>query len=102
MKSRPTRRAFMVGMLALALPARAGADGFPGGLGEVFGPRFGARPNLQDLRPRRRPGPGAIDRLRLWNEIAVDASGLDHAPVPTGVPRVFGAHWGSARLRRCV
>src|SRR5437867_12880416 len=89
MKSRPTRRAFMVGMLALALPARAGADGFPGGLGEVFGPRFGARPNLQDLRPRRRPGPGAIDQLRHWNEIAGDASGLDHTPAAPGDSRCY-------------
>ncbi|PYN86975.1 MAG: chloroperoxidase [Candidatus Rokuibacteriota bacterium] len=102
MKSRPTRRAFMVGMLALALPARAGADGFPGGLGEVFGPRFGARPNLQDLRPRRRPGPGAIDRLRHWNEIAVDASGLDHTPVPPGDPRVFGEQVGPGRSSRAM
>src|SRR5438093_853457 len=82
MMSRPTRRAFLLGTLALGLPGRAGADGFPGGLGEVFGPRFGARSNLRDLRQHRRPGAGAMDRLHHWNEIAIDASGLDHTPVP--------------------
>src|SRR5439155_18847235 len=84
MMSRPTRRAFLLGTLALGLPGRAGADGFPGGFGEVFGPRFGARSNLRDLGQHRRPGAGAIDRLRHWNEIAIDASGLDHTPVPPG------------------
>src|SRR5882762_6453297 len=85
MKSRPTRRALLLGMLALGLPGRAGADGFAG-----------------DLTPRRRPGAGATDRLRHWNEIAVDASGLDHTPVPPGDPRVFGEQVGPGRASRAM
>ena len=102
MMSRPTRRAFLLGTLALGLPGRAGADGFPGGFGEVFGPRFGARSNLRDLGQHRRPGAGAIDRLRHWNEIAIDASGLDHTPVPPGDSRVFGEQVGPGRSSRAM
>src|SRR6266446_2024901 len=72
-------------MLALGLPGRAGAEGFPG-----------------DLTQRRRPGAGATDRLRHWNQIAVDASGLDHTPVPPGDPRVFGEQFGPGRSSRAL
>ena len=76
-----SRRTFLLGMLALGLPLRAGAEGFPGGLEEAFGPRFGARRNLRDLRRRRpRRGAGALERLRHWNEIAVDTSGRWECP----------------------
>src|SRR3989475_5518763 len=102
MMSRPTRRAFLLGTLALGLPSRAGADGFPGGFGEVFGPRFGARSNLRDLRQHRRPGAGAMDRLRHWNEIAIDASGLDHTPVPPRDSRIFGEQVGPGPSRRAM
>jgi hypothetical protein len=102
MKSRTTRRAFLLGAIALGLPGRAGADGFPGGLGEVFGPLFGARSNLRDRLRHRHPGAGATDRLRHWNEIAVDASGLDHTPVPPGDSRVFGEQVGPGRSSRAM
>src|SRR5437879_4452434 len=85
MMSRPTRRAFLLGTLALGLPSRAGADGFPGGVGQ-----------------HRGPGAGAMDRLRHWNEIAIDASGLDHTPVPPGDSRIFGEQVGPGRSSRAM
>ena len=98
-----SRRTFLLGMLALGLPLRAGAEGFPGGLEEAFGPRFGARRNLRDLRRRRpRRGAGALERLRHWNEIAVDTSGLDHTPIAPGDARVFGEQLGPGRASRAM
>jgi len=89
-------------MLALGLPVPAGADGIHGGLRDAFGPRFDARPNLREPRRRRQRGPGVTDRLRHWNQIAVDASGLDHTPVPPGDPRVFGEQLGPGRSSRAL
>src|SRR5438093_5581751 len=101
MKSSPSRRAFVLGMLALGLPARAIAQGFPDGLRDVFGPRFGAQPSLGSAQPRRR-GTGAGDRLRHWNEVAIDTSGVDHTPPPPGDGRVFGEQLGPGRSSRAM
>lgn len=50
--------------------------------------------------PDRRP-PGS-DLLHRWNEIAINASGLDHTPVPPGDPRVFGEQLGPGRSSRAM
>src|SRR5882762_9300124 len=83
MKNSSSRRAFVMGMLALGLPASTIAQGFPDGVRDVFGPRFGAQPSL-GLARLRRPGAGAGDRLRHWNEIAIYPSGLAHTPLAVG------------------
>src|SRR5262245_44851008 len=36
----------------------------------------------------------ALDSLRHWNQVAIDASGLDHTPVQPGENRVFGEQVG--------
>lgn len=41
-------------------------------------------------------------RLRHWNQIAIDASGLDHTPVAPGVSRVFGEQLGPGRSSRAI
>ncbi|MGH8031026.1 MAG: vanadium-dependent haloperoxidase [Luteimonas sp.] len=41
-----------------------------------------------------------LEVLRRWNAIAVDASGLDHAPVVPGENRNFGEQLGPARSSR--
>ena len=103
MESRLSRRALLLGMLALGLPVSAGAEGFPGGLRDAYGPRFGPRLGLRDLGDRRRRhGAGAAGNLRHWNELAVDASGLDHTPVPPGDSRVFGEQVGPGRSSRAM
>ena len=95
MNTRASRRAFVLGMLAFGLPAVAHGQAFPGG--------FDARPNVPELRARRRPrGQGVMERLRHWNEIAVDASGLDHTPVAPGDSRVFGEQVGPGRSSRAM
>ena len=37
-----------------------------------------------------------------WNEIAIDASGLDHTPVAPGETRVFGEQLGPGRAARAM
>ena len=43
-----------------------------------------------------------LARLRHWNEITINASGLDHTPVSVGDPRVFGEQLGPARSSRAI
>jgi hypothetical protein len=43
--------------------------------------------------------PGAVLR---WNQIAVDASGLDHTPLSEGEVRVFGHQLGPTRSSRAM
>jgi PAP2 superfamily protein len=45
---------------------------------------------------------GSSERLRLWNETAVNASGLDHTPVAPGENRVFGEEVGPVRAARAM
>jgi hypothetical protein len=40
--------------------------------------------------------------LRYWNQIAIDASGLDHTPVLLGDARVFGEQLGPGRSSRAI
>jgi hypothetical protein len=90
--------------LALALAAPAGAEGFRGGVRDALGPRFDPAPAAREApRPRGlRRGAATADRIRHWNAIAIDASGLDHAPVGPGETRVFGEQIGPARASRAM
>ena len=42
------------------------------------------------------------DPIHRWNEIAINATGLDHTPVPPGDPRVFGEQLGPGRSSRAM
>jgi hypothetical protein len=72
----------------------AKAQRFP----EAFGQRFQANQNAERAR-----GPRAgLDSLHRWNQIAIDASGLDHTPVAPGEMRTFGEQLGPARASRAM
>lgn len=45
---------------------------------------------------------GPAERVRHWNETAVNASGLDHTPVAPGENRVFGEQVGPVRAARAM
>jgi hypothetical protein len=45
---------------------------------------------------------GGADAVSKWNAIAVDTSGLDHAPVKAGEARVFGHQLGPTRSSRAM
>lgn len=86
--------------LVLAVPAPA-QEGFKD-LHDALGPRFQAVPSATPPRPTPVTINNPADRLRRWNMIAVDATGLDHTPVASGENRVFGEQLGPARSSRAM
>ncbi|HVN84421.1 MAG TPA: chloroperoxidase [Candidatus Binatia bacterium] len=46
--------------------------------------------------------PGSTSWVHHWNQIAIDASGLDHTPVKAGENRVFGEQFGPTRASRAI
>jgi hypothetical protein len=99
--------ATLAAILILTLPSAVRADGFSGGIGDTFGPRFGANPHQAPripIDPRRRPRPvvDSAGSVQHWNDIAIDATGLDHTPVAPGENRVFGEQLGPARASRAM
>jgi hypothetical protein len=55
---------------------------------------------LDERRRSRVDGP--LERVKNWNRIAVDASGLDHTPTAPGETRVFGEQIGPGRASRAM
>jgi hypothetical protein len=96
--------AFFAVLLMLAPPQGVSAEGLRGGFGEAFGPRFhpDARSAQPDSRHRLRHGFDRAGSVRDWNQIAIDASGLDHTPVALGETRVFGEQLGPGRSSRAI
>src|SRR5688572_1632386 len=69
----------------------------------IWGPRYDeTRRNQISKRHPFRRGQGIVHRLRHWNEVAIDASGLDHTPVQASENRVFGEQVGPGRSSRAM
>lgn len=77
--------------------AETQVDGLQNYLGPLYRP---LPPEL--LSPPHRPPPAKSDAIRRWNQIAIDASGLDHTPVSPGEDRVFGEQLGPCRAARAM
>ncbi|HXJ59501.1 MAG TPA: chloroperoxidase [Verrucomicrobiae bacterium] len=101
------RRSFVKRALAVTAAAAClcggrvsvSAEG-PDSFGDAFGPLYqGASP--MPASPRHGPRQG-LDSVRRWNQIAIDASGLDHTPVAPGENRVFGEQIGPCRASRAL
>jgi hypothetical protein len=89
---------FSILFLGLALPAFAN-DQFQSHR-DALGPLFDAASHVV-------PGPrhkedAELDAVRRWNEIAINATGLDHTPVAPGENRVFGEQLGPCRASRAM
>ncbi len=74
---------------------------------ELYGPRTGAAVEAAALPLATRLSDSTADTFRYWNQIAVDASGLDHTPVEPGPVedppgRVFGEQLGPTRASRAI
>lgn len=69
----------------------------------VWGDRYKASSRIHrtQRQPYRRGG-NSLSRLRHWNEVAIDASGLDHTPIQPGEDRVFGEQVGPGRAARAM
>lgn len=76
------------------------AQGFPRGHHDALGPRYQAAPRQGDSLRHREAA--TKDFVRRWNEIAIDASGLDHTPIAPGEARVFGEQFGPTRSSRAI
>jgi hypothetical protein len=70
---------------------------------KIWGERFGpGRRVAQSQSNTAHRGTGSLQRFSHWNEIAIDASGLDHTPVAAGESRVFGEQVGPGRSSRAM
>jgi hypothetical protein len=81
---------------ALCFPA------FTDGRGESFrdavGPRFAPAQSISLNQPPQK----GLDSVHRWNQIAINATGLDHTPVAPGENRVFGQQLGPGRSSRAM
>lgn len=83
-------------LLAIALPAWSGSPPAEHPLGRLYD----STAQLATAKPR---GPSKeLSALRRWNQIAIDASGLDHTPVAPGESRTFGEQIGPGRASRAM
>jgi hypothetical protein len=69
---------------------------------EVWGGRYQAPSQAPTRRYIVHPSRNAADQVRNWNEMAINASGLDHTPVASGENRVFGEQFGPTRASRAM
>ena len=87
--------------LLFAAASSTWADGFAGGFRDALGPRFNAVAHPR-IAPRNASPTDAEATLRYWNQVAINASGLDHTPVAEGDSRVFGEQFGPGRASRAM
>lgn len=101
--------AALASVLALGTQAQEPTQAQPGSqasadLRAYLGTRFDAAtlaaPSLLDRPPRRLTN--AADSLRWWNQVAIDASGIDHTPVQPGETRTFGEKLGPGRASLAI
>ncbi len=122
MRTPHTRRAVVAallitasaGVLALAQGISGGFEGYWGskysptatesegaGVARVASPTTATA--IADAARGGRPAPSdPRSRLVHWNQVAIDASGVDHAPVEPGETRVFGEQLGPGRASRAM
>ena len=62
---------------------------------EIWGAKFGYTSYKYRVRADKASG---LTGLRRWNQIAIDASGLDHTPPAPGEDRAFGEQLGPCTL----
>jgi hypothetical protein len=101
-----------VGAFVLAQGVTGGFEGFWGSTyskahrksdrADAAATRGGALAIAKGERQSRPAPTDARSRLVRWNNIAIDASGVDHTPVQDGESRVFGEQLGPGRASRAV
>jgi hypothetical protein len=77
----------------------------PAGRSLLVQPRSEAPDALSLAARERRKRPAPVDsrsRVVHWNNIAIDASGVDHTPVAPGENRIFGEQLGPGRAARAL
>jgi hypothetical protein len=69
---------------------------------DYYGPRTTSATTAAPLHEAIRRSDSTADTFRYWNQIAIDASGIDHTPVAPGENRVFGEQLGPGRSARAM
>jgi hypothetical protein len=87
-----TACAAAAGLVLVQSPARAQS------VEEAFGSNFRAQPPITQSTPSNL----SSNALRRWNQIAIDATGLDHTPVVPPENRVSGEQLGPGRSSRAM
>lgn len=103
MRVHRSRRSLLKAAAALGLTTTTPtwAQPFDGGIRDAYGARFNTEG--QHVRRRIRSGRArALNSLREWHEIALEATGIDHTPVSTGDSRTFGEQLGPGRSSRAM
>jgi hypothetical protein len=85
-------------LLLFAISSTAFARGPAGTFRDFYGPEFHRQPAASSNKNPK----AASDVLHHWNQIAIDASGLDHTPVAPGENRTFGEQLGPGRSSRAM
>src|SRR5438270_11913487 len=92
-----------VGAVSIVFASRMIAAPNIGSLRDYLGPQFKAtEPTASSTPTAATVATSAADTLARWNQIAIDASGLDHTPVAANDPRIFGEQLGPARASRAI
>ena len=86
--------AIFLGLISFTLAVQGQDDTFTRDLGTFF--------KGQNLAPAPPLHHEQSDPIHRWNEIAINATGLDHTPVPPGDPRHFGEQLGPGRSSRAM
>ena len=92
-------------ILALSLGVIAGTRQLRRRADDVWGPRYTAAARIPAQSGHftlQEAEASATTGVRRWNEIAINASGLDHTPVAPGENRVFGEQIGPCRAARAM
>jgi hypothetical protein len=84
-------------LLLFAISSTAFARGPAGTFPQAYGPLFHSQPDLANNTQKF-----ARDPVHRWNQIAIDATGLDHTPVAPGEHRTFGEQLGPGRASRAM
>src|SRR5437868_4352553 len=84
-------------LLLFAISSTAFARGPGGTFPQAYGPLFHPQPDLAENAKKF-----AHDPIHRWNQIAIDATGLDHTPVAPGELRTFGEQLGPGRASRAM
>src|SRR2546426_6130873 len=70
---------------------------------DTYGRRFEASQTVPALKEPKLPhGGDALGQVLYWNQVAIDASGLDHTPPAPGENRVFHEQLGPGRASRAI
>src|SRR5438128_6367034 len=85
-------------LLLFVISSTAFARGPAGSFRQAYGPLF--HPQPPDFADNTKKF--ARDPVHHWNQIAIDATGLDHTPVAQGEHRTFGEQLGPGRASRAM